>query len=126
MSADEGEKKDDEGETSPLLQNVHFVAIDGKDMGVLWEIQPIFIIVYNPDISFVRQLEVKTDSDCLEKLMLACFTSLGELYSTFTEGASSSSALHSNCSPHAASREEIQTGILHVCEYSPAACPHQS
>ena len=110
MSADEGEKKDDEGETSPLLQNVHFVAIDGKDMGVLWEVQPTFIIVYNPDISFVRQLEVKTDSDCLEKLMLAYFTPVGQLYLTFKKGASSSSALRPNRSPHAASREDIEIG----------------
>ena len=55
---DDGKERDHEGETSPLLQNVHFFAVDGKDMGVLWEVQPAFVIVYNPDISFVRQLEV--------------------------------------------------------------------
>lgn len=56
--ADEEAMMDGDGETSPLLQNVHFLAVDGKDMGVLWEVQPVFVIVYNPDISFVRQLEV--------------------------------------------------------------------
>ena len=59
--ADEADKQED-GETSPLLENVHFVAIDGKDMGLLWEVQPAFVIVYNPDISFVRQLEVQSTS----------------------------------------------------------------
>lgn len=49
---------EDEVEISPLLQNVHFCALDGKDMGVLWDVHPAFVIVYDPDISFVRQLEV--------------------------------------------------------------------
>lgn len=58
--ADKDADLEQEGETSPLLQNVHFFATDGKDMGVLWEVQPAFVIVYNPDISFVRQLEVSS------------------------------------------------------------------
>lgn len=47
-----------EGEESPLLKGVHFCALDGRDMGVLWDVQPAFVIMYDPDIAFVRQLEV--------------------------------------------------------------------
>lgn len=45
------------------------MAIDGKDMGVLWEVQPAFVIVYNPDISFVRQLEVTTSTLIIPELV---------------------------------------------------------
>jgi hypothetical protein len=47
-------------EPSPLLEGVHFFALEGKDMGVLWKVRPAFVIVYDPDIAFVRQLEVRS------------------------------------------------------------------
>ena len=52
------EQKEEAGKAAGLLQDVYFCALDSKDVGVLWEIEPAYVIVYDPDISFVRQLEV--------------------------------------------------------------------
>lgn len=41
-----------------ILQNVHFLALEGKDTGMLWEIRPAYILVHDPDIALVRQIEV--------------------------------------------------------------------
>ncbi|EFJ52250.1 hypothetical protein VOLCADRAFT_103253 [Volvox carteri f. nagariensis] len=38
-----------------LLQDVHFVSLDGHDEFVLWRLRPSFIIMYEPDLAFLRQ-----------------------------------------------------------------------
>jgi len=36
----------------------HFYALDAQDPFVLWRLQPGFVILYDWDLSFLRQLEV--------------------------------------------------------------------
>lgn len=47
---------DAEGE---LLKDVIFYALDSRQESILWDVKPSFVIVYDPDITFVRQLEVR-------------------------------------------------------------------
>ena len=44
-----------------LLQDVEFYALDSRQESILWDVQPVFVVVYDPDITFVRQLEVWCD-----------------------------------------------------------------
>ena len=60
----------EEEDAAKILENVHFLALEGKDTGLLWQVRPAYIIVHDPDVSFVRQIEVcalhlqyKTPSD---------------------------------------------------------------
>lgn len=41
-----------------LLKDVEFYALDSRQESILWDVQPVFVVVYDPDITFVRQLEV--------------------------------------------------------------------
>ena len=55
---------DDSSEELPeILQNVHFLALEGKDTGLLWKVKPTFILVHDPDIAFVRQIEVRLSAN---------------------------------------------------------------
>ncbi len=42
----------------PLLQGVLFAALDSHDEGLLWDVCSRFVVMYDPDIAFIRQLEV--------------------------------------------------------------------
>lgn len=44
-----------------LLKDVEFYALDSRQESILWDVQPVFVVVYDPDITFVRQLEVWHD-----------------------------------------------------------------
>ena len=44
-----------------LLKDVEFYALDSRQESILWDVQPVFVVVYDPDITFVRQLEVWRD-----------------------------------------------------------------
>jgi hypothetical protein len=46
------------GASSPLLQGVAFHALESRADGVLWDVQPLFVIMVVSDVAFVRQLEV--------------------------------------------------------------------
>ncbi|MEW5305380.1 MAG: hypothetical protein WDW36_007923 [Sanguina aurantia] len=48
---------EDPGEGS-LLRDVVFHALDSHEEGVLWEVEPCWVILYDLDLAFVRQLEV--------------------------------------------------------------------
>ncbi|GIL92347.1 hypothetical protein Vretifemale_19875, partial [Volvox reticuliferus] len=48
-----------------LLRDVHFVSLDGHDEFVLWRLKPSFVIMYEPDLAFLRQLEVYQAERCL-------------------------------------------------------------
>ncbi len=65
MSAESAE------EQSPLLEGVHFLALEGRNMGLLWDVRPAFVIVYDPDIAFVRQLEVGSIPLSIDRIMLS-------------------------------------------------------
>lgn len=41
---------------SPLLAGVHFYALDAHQGGVLWALRPTTIIMYDPDLTFLRQV----------------------------------------------------------------------
>lgn len=40
------------------MKDVVFYALDSRQESILWDVKPSFVIVYDPDITFVRQLEV--------------------------------------------------------------------
>ncbi|GLI60024.1 hypothetical protein VaNZ11_002089, partial [Volvox africanus] len=48
-----------------LLTDVHFVSLDSHDEFVLWRLKPSFVIMYEPDLAFLRQLEVYQAERCL-------------------------------------------------------------
>lgn len=53
-------------EQDGLLKDVVFYALDSRQETILWDVKPSFVIVYDPDITFVRQLEVNASShECL-------------------------------------------------------------
>jgi hypothetical protein len=43
---------------SELLQGVQFHSLESRDESVLFDMEPAFVLMYDPDIAFVRQLEV--------------------------------------------------------------------
>ncbi|GLC66509.1 hypothetical protein PLESTF_000438200 [Pleodorina starrii] len=49
----------------PLLVDVHFVSLDSHDEFVLWRLRPSFVIMYEPDLAFLRQVEVYQAERCL-------------------------------------------------------------
>ena len=58
-----------------LLTDVVFYALDSRQETILWDVKPSFVIVYDPDITFVRQLEVNASSlECLRhmSICIAC------------------------------------------------------
>lgn len=42
-----------------LLKDVEFYALDSRQESILWDVKPAFVVVYDPDVTFVRQLEVR-------------------------------------------------------------------
>ncbi len=38
----------------PLLAGVHFHSLDSHDEFVLWRLQPCYVVLYDPDMGFVR------------------------------------------------------------------------
>jgi hypothetical protein len=42
-----------------LLKDVVFYALDSRQESILWDVKPAFVVVYDPDVTFVRQLEVQ-------------------------------------------------------------------
>lgn len=45
-------------EETPLLAGVRLLALDTHDDVRVWEEGPAFVVMYDPDIAFIRQLEV--------------------------------------------------------------------
>lgn len=45
-------------EEAPLLAGVQLLALDSHDEADVWEPGPAFVVMYDPDIAFIRQLEV--------------------------------------------------------------------
>lgn len=45
-----------------LLKDVVFYALDSRQESILWDVKPAFVVVYDPDVTFVRQLEVQPPS----------------------------------------------------------------
>ena len=43
-----------------------FYALDSRQESILWDVKPSFVVVYDPDITFVRQLEVLSCSTGLQ------------------------------------------------------------
>eukprot|EP00884_Botryococcus_braunii_P016193 jgi/Botrbrau1/3257/Bobra.174_1s0029.1 len=43
---------------SEVLQGVKFRALENRDESTLFDVQPAFVVMYDPDIAFIRQLEV--------------------------------------------------------------------
>lgn len=41
-----------------MLQGVVFHALESRNDGVLWDVQPAFVVMVDSDVAFVRQLEV--------------------------------------------------------------------
>jgi DNA excision repair protein ERCC-4 len=37
---------------------VQFLALESQDVMRLWEAQPAFVVMYDPDVAFTRQLEL--------------------------------------------------------------------
>ena len=48
-----------------LLKDVAFYALDSRQESILWDVKPAFVVVYDPDVTFVRQLEVWHDCAAL-------------------------------------------------------------
>jgi hypothetical protein len=42
-----------------LAAGVRFCALEGREEGLLWDLAPAFVVNYDPDIAFVRQLEAR-------------------------------------------------------------------
>ena len=45
---------------APLLAGVRLLALDSHEDVRVWEEGPAFVVMYDPDIAFIRQLEVLT------------------------------------------------------------------
>ena len=52
-----------------LLKDVEFYALDSRQESILWDVQPVFVVVYDPDVTFVRQLEVRHHVCCLMPML---------------------------------------------------------
>ncbi len=49
-------------ELGRLLQGVAFAALESHQEGELWAARPAFVVMYDPDIAFIRQLEARLPS----------------------------------------------------------------
>jgi hypothetical protein len=47
-----------------MLQGVMFHALESRNDGVLWDVQPSFVVMVDSDVAFVRQLEVLNLAVC--------------------------------------------------------------
>ena len=52
---------------APLLEGVRVLALDSHEDGQAWSPPPGFVVMYDPDIAFIRQLEVR--ACCCEPYM---------------------------------------------------------
>ncbi|KXZ54474.1 hypothetical protein GPECTOR_4g539 [Gonium pectorale] len=48
-----------------LLSDVAFYSLDAHDEFVLWRLRPSFVIMYEPDLAFLRQVEVYQAERCI-------------------------------------------------------------
>jgi hypothetical protein len=48
----------------PQQRRIHFYALDSQDPAVLWRVAPGFVVVYDADLAFLRQLEVYQVGQC--------------------------------------------------------------
>ena len=55
-AAEEGAKG---GEGAPLLKGVQLLALEAHEEGALWDLRPCFVVLFDPDIAVIRQLEVR-------------------------------------------------------------------
>ena len=55
----EGEEEDE------TLRGFAFTALESHEEGILERLQPLCVVMYDPDIAFVRQLEVQGPKICL-------------------------------------------------------------
>ena len=46
------------GEQNPLLRMTAFYALESNHQTVLWDVRPDVVIMYDPDMACIRQLEV--------------------------------------------------------------------
>ena len=58
-----------------LLKDVVFYALDSRQESILWDVKPGFVVVYDPDVTFVRQLEVQPPSFARPETKQQLFTS---------------------------------------------------
>ena len=54
-----GEGNQEATEDKRLELFVHFYNLESKEEGVLWDVKPSYVIMYDPDMAFIRQIEVK-------------------------------------------------------------------
>lgn len=57
----------------PDLLGVHFLALDSHDHFLLWELEPQYVIMYDLDVEFLRQLEIFKVKNAL---LVQCITHL--------------------------------------------------
>lgn len=43
---------------APLLEGVQLLALEAHEEGALWDLRPCFVVLFDPDIAVIRQLEV--------------------------------------------------------------------
>ncbi len=52
------EAEEGEEDVGPLLRGVHFLALEARGEGALWDLRPSFVVLFDPDIGVIRELEV--------------------------------------------------------------------
>ena len=52
------EQGDEAAAESPMMRGVMFYALESQQESLVWQVQPTHVILYDPDIPFIRQLEV--------------------------------------------------------------------
>ena len=53
-----GEAEKDQPADEGLGQYVRFYNLESREEGILWDTKPSYVIMYDPDMAFIRQLEV--------------------------------------------------------------------
>ena len=53
-----GEADKDQPADEGLGQYVRFYNLESREEGILWDTKPSYVIMYDPDMAFIRQLEV--------------------------------------------------------------------
>lgn len=68
-------------ETEGVGRFVRFYNLESKEEGILWDVKPSYVIMYDPDMAFIRQIEVRfpvcTRPDLKRFLACPCFGSSG-------------------------------------------------
>ena len=54
-----GEEGAEAAPESPMMRGVMFYALESQQESLVWQVQPTHVILYDPDIPFIRQLEVR-------------------------------------------------------------------